>query len=54
MNNVNQTAKLICHAYLNLIARESINDETIINIIDKTGPDLLQFQDRSSYLQCYQ
>ena len=35
MNNVNQTAKLICHAYLNLIARESINDETIINIIDK-------------------
>jgi hypothetical protein len=35
MNNVNQTAKLICHAYLNLIARENINDETIVNIIDK-------------------
>jgi|JI6StandDraft_1071083.scaffolds.fasta_scaffold02125_9 hypothetical protein len=35
MNNVNQTAKLICHAYLNLIPRESINDETILKIIDE-------------------
>ena len=35
MNNVNQTAKLICHAYLNLIARENINDETIVKIIDE-------------------
>jgi hypothetical protein len=34
MNNVNQTAKLICHAYLNLIPRETINDETILKIID--------------------
>lgn len=35
MNNVNQTAKLICHAYLNLIPRESINDETILKVIDE-------------------
>jgi len=35
MNNVNQTAKLICHAYLNLIARESIHDDTIVKIIDE-------------------
>lgn len=35
MNNVNQTAKLICHAYLNMIPRENINDETIVNIIDE-------------------
>lgn len=35
MNNVNQTAKLICHAYLNLIPRENIIDETILNIIDE-------------------
>jgi hypothetical protein len=35
MNNVNQTAKLICHAYLNLIPRENINDEIILKIIDE-------------------
>lgn len=35
MNNVNQTAKLICHAYLNLIPRENINDETILKVIDE-------------------
>lgn len=35
MNNVNQTAKLICHAYLNLISRENINDETILKVIDE-------------------
>jgi hypothetical protein len=35
MNNVNQTAKLICHAYLNLIPKESINEETILKIIDE-------------------
>lgn len=35
MNNVNQTAKLICHAYLNLIPRENVNDETILKVIDE-------------------
>lgn len=35
MNNVNQTAKLICHAYLNLIPRDNINDEIILKIIDE-------------------
>jgi hypothetical protein len=35
MNNVNQTAKLICHAFLNLYSRESINDEIILKIIDE-------------------
>ncbi|WP_085535323.1 Z1 domain-containing protein [Massilibacteroides vaginae] len=35
MNNINQTAKLICHAYLNLIPHESINEETIFKIIDE-------------------
>ncbi len=34
MKNVNQTAKLICHAYLNLIPRENINDESLLKVID--------------------
>ena len=34
MNDVNQTAKLICHAYLNLIPRDSIDDNTISKIIN--------------------
>ncbi len=44
MNNVNQTAKLICHAYLNLIPRENINEETILKIIDEkimSSPEFL-------------
>lgn len=35
MNNINQTAKLICHAYLNLVPRESITDERILDIINE-------------------
>ncbi len=41
MNDINQTAKLICHAYLNLISRDSITDDTISKIInDKISPAL--------------
>ena len=45
MNNVNQTAKLICHAYLNLIPRESIKDETILKIIDEKILSSTEFAD---------
>jgi hypothetical protein len=34
MNNVNQTAKLICHAYLNLLPKKKVNEEDILKIIE--------------------
>ncbi len=44
MNDVNQTAKLICHAYLNLIPRDSITDETISKIITDKIFSAIEFQ----------
>jgi hypothetical protein len=35
MINVNQTAQLICHAYLNFVPKEEINDEVILKIIEE-------------------
>lgn len=35
MNNLLQSARAICHIYLNLIPRDQITDETISNIISK-------------------
>ncbi|MCW4452461.1 Z1 domain-containing protein [Kaistella sp. BT6-1-3] len=44
MNDVNQTAKLICHAYLNLIPRDSIDDDTISKIIKDKISSAIEFQ----------
>ena len=44
MNDVNQTAKLFCHAYLNLIPRDSIADETISKIITDKIFSAIEFQ----------
>ena len=44
MNDVNQTAKLICHAYLNLIPRDSIDDNTISKIINDKISSAIEFQ----------
>lgn len=43
MNNINQTAKLICHAYLNLIPRESINDGAILKVINEKILSSIEF-----------
>lgn len=44
MNDVNQTAKLICHAYLNLIPRDAIDDDTISKIINDKISSAIEFQ----------
>lgn len=44
MNDVNQTAKLICHAYLNLVPRDSIDDNTILKIITEKISSAIEFQ----------
>lgn len=44
MNDVNQTAKLICHAYLNLIPKDLINDEAISKIIAEKISSAVEFQ----------
>lgn len=44
MNNINQTAKLICHAFLNLIPRDSIIDDTISKIINEKISPAVEFQ----------
>lgn len=44
MNDVNQTAKLICHAYLNLIPSDSIDDDTISKIITDKVSSAIEFQ----------
>lgn len=44
MNSVNQTAKLICHAYLNLIPRDSIDDNAISKIISEKISSAVEFQ----------
>lgn len=44
MNDVNQTAKLICHAYLNLIPRDSIDDNIISKIITDKISSAIEFQ----------
>ena len=44
MNDVNQTAKLICHAYLNLIPHDSITDNTIFEIINDKITTAVEFE----------
>ena len=33
MNDINQTAKLVCYAFLNMITKEEITDDVIYNIL---------------------
>lgn len=44
MNDVNQTAKLICHAYLNLVPRDTIDDNKILKIINDKISSAIEFQ----------
>lgn len=44
MNDVNQTAKLICHAYLNLVPRDTIDDNAILKIINDKISSAIEFQ----------
>lgn len=44
MNDINQTAKLICHAYLNLIPRETITDDAITKVIEDKISTAVEFQ----------
>lgn len=42
MNDINQTAKLVCYAFLNMISKEEITDDVILKIINekiKTAPE---------------
>ena len=42
MNDINQTAKLVCYAFLNMISKEEITDAVIVKIINekiKTSPE---------------
>ena len=42
MNDINQTAKLVCYAFLNMISKEEITDDVIVKIINekiKTSPE---------------
>lgn len=42
MNDINQTAKLVCYAFLNMISKEEITDNVILKIINekiKTAPE---------------
>jgi hypothetical protein len=42
MNDINQTAKLVCYAFLNMMSKEEITDDVILKIINekiKTAPE---------------
>lgn len=42
MNDINQTAKLVCYAFLNMMSKEEITDDVILKIITekiKTAPE---------------
>lgn len=45
MNDINQTAKLICYAFLNMIAKEDITDEVIIKIIKEKIESASEFKE---------
>jgi hypothetical protein len=44
MNDINHTAKLICHAYLNLVSRDNINEEVILQIIEDKVASAKEFK----------
>lgn len=45
MNDINQTAKLVCYAFLNMIAKEEISDEMILKIINEKIESAPEFKD---------
>ena len=44
INDINHTAKLICHAFLNLIPKEQRTNETILNIINEKVVSAKEFE----------
>lgn len=45
MNGINQTAKLVCYAFLNMISKEQITDDIIIKIIKEKIESAPEFKD---------
>ena len=45
MNDINQTAKLVCYAFLNMISKEEITDDVIIKIINEKIKSAPEFKD---------
>lgn len=45
MNDIQQTARLICHAYLSLKQKDNINDDLILNVIREKIVTAKEFQD---------
>lgn len=45
MNDINQTAKLVCYAFLNMISKEEITDDIIYNIIKEKIESAPEFKE---------
>jgi hypothetical protein len=45
MNDINQTAKLVCYAFLNMISKEDITDDIIIKIIKEKIQSAPEFKE---------
>jgi hypothetical protein len=45
MNDINQTAKLVCYAFLNMISKEEITDDVIIKIIKEKIESAPEFKE---------
>jgi hypothetical protein len=45
MNDINQTAKLVCYAFLNMISKEEITDDVILKIINEKIKSAPEFKD---------
>ncbi len=45
MNDINQTAKLVCYAFLNMITKEEITDDVILKIINEKIKSAPEFKD---------
>ncbi|SDW14490.1 Z1 domain-containing protein [Flavobacterium degerlachei] len=45
MNDINQTAKLVCYAFLNMIPKEQITDDIILKIIKEKIESAPEFKD---------
>lgn len=45
MNDINQTAKLVCYAFLNMMSKEEITDDVILKIITEKIKTAAEFKD---------
>lgn len=45
MNDINQSAKLVCYAFLNMISKEEITDDVILKIINEKIKSAPEFKD---------